>query len=55
MVSLGRASGCLTTPNFTRNGVLELQRAMPMKISIEDKKNCNQTTIGERPEIIGEV
>ena len=28
---LGRASGCSKTPHWTRNGVLDLQRAISMK------------------------
>ena len=52
---LGRASGCSNTPYWTRNDVLDLQRAMSMKISVENRKTCNQATIGERPERYGEA
>ena len=55
-VSLGRrASGCSTMLRWTRNDVLDLQRAMPMKLSVEIGKICNQTTMGERLERVGEV
>ena len=52
---LGRASGCLNTPHWTRNDILDLQRAMSMKISVENGKICNQNTMGERLGRIGEV
>ena len=56
MVRLGRTSGCSNIPNWTRNDVPDLQRAMsPMKISIENGKICNQATMGERLKRIGEV
>ena len=54
-VSLGRASGCSTTLRWTRNDVLDLQRAMSMKLSVEIGKICNQKTMGERLERIDEV
>ena len=54
-MSLGRASACLNTPKGTRNDVLDLQRAMYMKVSEENRKICNQTTMGERLERIGEI
>ena len=54
-MSLGRASGCSNTRNWTRDDVFDLQRAMSMKISAKNGKICNQTTMGERLERIGEV
>ena len=54
-VRLGRTSGCSNTPHWTRNDILNLQRAISMKISIENGKISNQTTMGERMERIGEV
>ena len=53
-VSLGRASGCSNTPHWTRNDVIYLQRAMSMKISVENGKISNQTTMGERLVRLGE-
>ena len=50
-VRLGRASGCSNKPHWTRNDVLDLHRAMSMKISVECGKIGNQTTMGERLEI----
>ena len=52
---MGRASGCSNTPRWTRNDILDLQRAKSMKILIENGKINNQTTIGESLERIGEV
>ena len=53
---LGRASGCSNTPNWTRNDVPDLQRAMSStKISVENGKICNQTTMRERLERVGEA
>jgi len=54
-VRLGRASGCWNTPQWTRNGILDLHRAISMKISVEKERICNHTTMGERLERIGEV
>ena len=54
-VRLGRASGCSNMPHWTRNDFLDLQRAISMKISVENGKIYNQTTMGERLERIGEV
>ena len=54
-VSLRRASGCSNTPHWTGNDFLDLQRAMSMKISLENGKICDQTMMGERLERIGEV
>ena len=50
-----RASGCSSTPHWTRNDVRDLQRAMSMKISVENGKVYNQMTMGERLERIDEV
>ena len=52
---LGRASGCLNMPHWTRNDVHDLQRAMSMKILVENGKICNQMMMGERLKRIGEV
>ena len=52
---MSRVSGGSNTSYWTRNGVLDLQRAMSMKISVENGKISNQTTIGERLERNGEV
>ena len=52
---LGRASGCSNMPHWTRNDILDLQRAISMKISIENGKISNQMTMGESLERIGEV
>ena len=54
-MSLGRASGCSNTPNWTRDDVFDLQKAMSMKLSVKDGKICNQLAIGERLEKIGKV
>jgi len=42
-------------PHWTGNDILDLQRAMSMKISVGNVKICNQTRMGERLERIGEV
>ena len=52
---MGRASGCSNTPHWTRNQILDLQRVESMKISVENGKVCNQTTMGERLGRNGEV
>jgi len=52
---LGKVSGCLNAPHWTRNDILDLQRVMPMKISVESGSICNQTMMGERLEKIGKV
>ena len=52
---LGRASGCWNTPRCTRNDILDFQREMSMKTSVENGKICNKTTMGERLERIGEA
>jgi len=49
-VRLGRASGCLNTPHWTRNDILDLQIAMFMKISIENGKISNQMILVETGE-----
>ena len=54
-MSFGRASGGSNTPSWTRNDFLHLQRAMSMKISVENGKICNQMTMGETLERISEV
>ena len=38
-MSLGRVSGCSNTANWTRDDVLDLQRAMSMKISVKKWKD----------------
>jgi len=45
---LGRASGCSYTPHWIRNDILDFQRAMPMKILVENGKVCNRVIMGER-------
>jgi len=52
---LGKVSGCLNMPHWTRNYFLDLQRVMSMKISVESGSICNQTMMGERLEKIGKV
>ena len=54
-VRFGRASGCSDTHQWIGNNILYFQRAMSVKVSIENGKICNQTTMGERLERIGEV
>ena len=54
-MSLGRASGCSNTPHWTRDDVLDLQKAMYMKISVGNGKISNQATMGEGMEKLGEV
>ena len=44
---MGRA-GCSNTLHWTTNDALDLQRAMSMKISVENGKICNQAAMGER-------
>ena len=51
---LGRASGCSNMPHWSRNDILDLQRAMSMKILVENGKIYNWM-MGERLERIGEV
>ena len=53
-VRLGRAFGCSNTPHWARNDILDLERAMSMKISVENGNICNQTARGERLERIAE-
>ena len=45
---MGRASGGLNTPHWIRNNILYFQRAMSMKIAIENGKICKKTMMGER-------
>ena len=45
---MGRASGSWNMPYWIRNNVLDLQRAMSIKISAENRKICNKMTMGER-------
>ena len=54
-VRLGRAPRCSNMPHWTKNDILDLQRAMPMKMFVENRKICYQTTMGERLERIGRV
>ena len=46
---MGRDSGCLNTPNWIRNNILEFQRAMSMKISVKNGKDLKLD--GDRREI----
>ena len=41
-VSLGRASGCSKKPNWTRNDVLDLQRAISMKTSEKRERSATR-------------
>ena len=52
---MGRASGASNTLHWIRNNILDIQRAMPVKIAVENGKICNKTMMGERLERIGEV
>ena len=45
----------MNTPQRTINDIFDLQRAMSIKISVENGKICNQTTMGERLERINQV
>ena len=45
---MDRASGSSNRPQWIRNDILDFQRAISMKIAIENGKVCNKTTIGER-------
>ena len=45
---MGRASGGSSTPTWIRNDILDLLRAMSVKIEVENGKICNKTTMGER-------
>ena len=52
---MGRASGGLNTPHWTRNNILDFQREMFVKIEVENGKIRSQTTIGWRMLRIDEV
>ena len=52
---MDRASGGLNTPLWIRNNVLDFQRAMSVKIAVENGKICNKVTMGERLQRISEV
>ena len=43
-----RASGGSNMPHWIRNNVLNFQRAMSVKIGVENGKICDRTIIGER-------
>ena len=45
---MGRASGGSNTPPWVGNNILDFQRAVSMKIAVENGRVCNRTTIGER-------
>ena len=45
---MGRASGGSNTPHWIRNNILDFERAMSLKIALENGKICNETTMGER-------
>ena len=47
---MGRASDGSDTPHWTRNNILDFQRAMSVKIAVENGKICKKTTMGERLE-----
>ena len=50
-----RASGGSNGPRWIRNNILDFQRAMPVKIAVENGKICNKTMMGERLKRISEV
>ena len=50
-----RASGGSNRPRWIRNNILDFQRAMPVKIAVENGKICNKTMMGERLKRISEV
>ena len=52
---MGRASGGSNMRHWTRNNILDFQRAMSTKITVENAKVCNRTTMGEKLYRIGEV
>ena len=54
-LSLVRASGCSNMPNSRRNDILDLQRALSMKISVGIGRIYNQMTMEEILERICEV
>ena len=45
---MDRASGGSDTPHWTRNNIFVFQRAMSVKIAVENGKVYNKTTMGER-------
>ena len=45
---MGRASGGSNTPHWIRSNILDFQRAMSMKIAVDNGKICHKTTMGER-------
>ena len=45
---MGKASGGSNTPHWIRNNILDFQRAMSVKIAVENGKINNKTTMGER-------
>jgi len=42
---MGRASGDSNTPHWVRSNILDFQRAMSVKITVENGKICNEMTI----------
>ena len=52
---MDRASGGSNTPRWIRNNILHFQRAMSVKVAVENGRICNKTTMGERLWRIGEV
>ena len=44
---MGRASSSSHTPHWIRNNILDFQRAMSVKIQVENGTICNKTTMGE--------
>ena len=44
---MGRASVGSNTPHWIKNNILDLQRAVSVKIAVECGKICNKTTMGE--------
>ena len=45
---MDRASGGSNMPHWIRNNILDFQRAMSVKIAVENGKICNKVTMGER-------
>ena len=45
---MGRASGGSNMRHRIRNKILDFQRAMSVKIVVENGKICNKTRMGER-------
>ena len=46
---MGKAGG-LSMPHWIRNNILDFQRAMSVKIAVENRKTCNKTMMGVRLE-----